>query len=373
MNADVALNPDTVSASGIRAGRLHPVLRSAWWSFIGLAALAVIGILVWQGITAHGNPDPAADHISRGAAIVDTGVLVFREGLEAILVLAALTASLVRTEEGYWKPVALGAGLSFTASFATWFVVVGLISSINAPTLHIQAATGLLAIIVLLIVMNWFFHRIYWTGWITHHNRRKRALTEGGGRTRSAVFRGLVIIGFTAVYREGFEVVLFLQSLRLRAGSAVVGEGVAIGLGLTALVALLTFVVQYRLPYKRMLVITGIMLGAVLLVMVGEQVQEMQQANWISTTTLNFHMPEWMNLWFGVFPTVESLGAQAFAAAFVIGSYFLARRVCAKKSVASPSTDASETPACIVPDCNACDFRDEHQQPIQVGLSQTGR
>ena len=66
---------------------------------------------------------PAAPGISRGAVVLDTGILVFREGLEAILVLAALTASLVRTEEGYWKPVALGASVSFMASVATWFRV----------------------------------------------------------------------------------------------------------------------------------------------------------------------------------------------------------------------------------------------------------
>ena len=68
--------------------------------------LLVLGILVWQAITAHGAPDPTADGISRPAAILNTSILVFREGLEAILVLAALTASLARTQQGYWKPVA---------------------------------------------------------------------------------------------------------------------------------------------------------------------------------------------------------------------------------------------------------------------------
>ena len=335
------------------------------------AGLLVIGVLIWQAVTAHGSPDPTADGISRTAAVLDTGVLVFREGLEAILVLAALTASLVRTEEGYWKPVAVGAGASFLASIATWFVVVAVISSINAPALHVQAATGLLAIVVLLVIMNWFFHKVYWTGWITHHNRRKRELTEGAaaGRARSAVFRGLVLVGFTSVYREGFEVVLFLQSLRLRAGSSVVLEGVLIGLALTLVVALLTFVIQYRLPYKKMLVFTGVMLGAVLLVMVGEQVQEMQQANWIPATTLGFHLPDWMNLWFGVFPTAESLGAQLLAAVLVIGSYFLARRVCVQKRDGNPRVAAT---ACIVPDCAHCDAvpqpDTERATRVQLGI-----
>ena len=315
------------------------------------AGMLVLAVLVWQAMTAHGNPDPTAAGISPTAVVLDTGILVFREGLEAILVLAALTASLVRTEEEYWKPVALGAGASFLASVVTWFVVVAIISSINASALHIQAATGLLAIVVLLVIMNWFFHKVYWTGWITHHNRRKRDLTENPGCSRAAIFRGLALVGFTSVYREGFEVVLFLQTMRLKAGSHVVLEGVSIGVALTLVVAMLTFVVHYRLPYKRMLVLTGIMLGAVLLVMVGEEVQEMQQAGWISTTSLNIAIPDWLGTWFAVFPNAECLLSQTFAATFVIGSYFLARRVCVRR----PPSDLTASPQCIVPDCANCD------------------
>ena len=95
---------------------------------------------------------------------------------------------------------------------------------------------------------------------------------------------GLGVLGFTSLYREGFEVVLFLQSYRLRMGGGVVLAGVAAGLVLTAIVAVLTFIAHRKLPYRRMLVFTGIMLGVVLLVMVGEQAQEMQLAHWLPTT-----------------------------------------------------------------------------------------
>ena len=311
--------------------RSRPILNVVAKIGIIIAALLVLSILIWQAVTAHGNPDPTIPGISHAAVVLDTGILVFREGLEAILVLAALTASLVRTKEGYWKPVALGASLSFLASIATWFIVVAIISSINAPALHVQAATGLLAIIVLLVIMNWFFHKIYWAGWITLHNRRKRNLTETSTRSPQAVFQGLLLLGFTSVYREGFEVVLFLQNMRLKAGSHVVLQGVLIGLGLSLIVALLTFVVQYRLPYRKMLILTGIMLGAVLLVMVGEQAQEMQQAGWISTTPVNIPMPDWLNVWFAIYPTAESLISQGVAGLFVAGSYFLARQIRRRK------------------------------------------
>jgi high-affinity iron transporter len=327
----------------------------AWRGGVMGAVALILGVLIWQAVTAQGNPDPTVQGISPVAAVADTGILVFREGLEAILVLAALTASLVRTEDGYWKPVALGAGVSFLATVATWFIVVAIISEINAPALDVQAGTGLLAIAVLLVIMNWFFHRIYWTGWITHHNRRKRALTEQPGRSRRAIFRGLALIGFTSVYREGFEVVLFLQSIRLQVGSHVVLLGVIVGLALTSVVAFLTFVAHYKLPYKRMLVLTGIMLGTVLVVMVGENVQEMQQANWMRTTPFPLYMPDWMNTWFAVYASWESLVCQAATIVFVVGSYVIARRMCAAKGAMAEAT------TCIVPDCDNCSIAQSSQ------------
>jgi high-affinity iron transporter len=134
------------------------------------------------------------------------------------------------------------------------------------------------------------------------------------------------MLGFTSFYREGFEVVLFLQNYRLKLGGKPVLLGVAVGLLLSILVAALTFVANRRLPYKRMLVVTGVLLGIVLLVMVGEQAQEMQLAHWLPTTplpSLEHVLPEWMGLWFAIFPTVETLLAQGVAAVLVLGSYFL--------------------------------------------------
>ena len=287
-----------------------------------LAALIVAGVLVWQAVTAAGNPDPAAKGLSPAAMIVSTGVLVFREGLEAILVLAAVTAGMARGEQkNYLKAVPVGGLVALLATVATWFAVVAIIAHVNAPELDIQAGTGLLAIVVLLVVMNWFFHKFYWTGWIANHSNRRKRLMESAETNQSRPFLGLALLGFTAIYREGFEVVLFLQNLRLQAGTALVVEGMALGLALTLIVAALTFVAHQKLPYKRMLVVTGVLLGGVLLVMVGESVQEMQQAGWLATTSIGISLPAWMGLWFSIFPNVQSLAAQAVAAAIVIGSY----------------------------------------------------
>ncbi len=298
-----------------------------------LAALLIISILIWQAVTASGMPDPTSKGISPAAMILSTGVLVFREGLEAILVLAAVTAGMARgKQKDYLRAVPVGAFLAFLATLVTWFVVVAIISHVNAPEMAIQAATGLLAIVVLLVVMNWFFHKLYWTGWIANHSNRRKRLMETATDSRSATFLGLALLGFTAIYREGFEVVLFLQDLRLKAGNVLILEGAAIGLALTLIVAALTFTGNKFLPYKKMLVVTGGLLGVVLLVMVGESIQEMQQAGWLATAPVNLPVPGWMGLWFSIFPNVQSLTAQAGAAALVIGSYVLVPHVSAWRS-----------------------------------------
>jgi high-affinity iron transporter len=309
---------------------MKPALRIG----IVVAALCVLAMLVWQGVTAHGAPDPTRPNTSPTVAFLDIGILVFREGLECILVLAAITASMTGAKRAHRRPVALGAGLAFIASLITWFIAVRIVGSLsdNMSALDLQAATGLLAVIVLLVIMNWFFHKIYWGGWIRAHNRRRKALLENAHAaeiSQSRLWFGLVLLGFTSLYREGFEVVLFLQSYHLRLGGAVVLKGALLGLVLTAMVAVLTFVLQQRLPYRKMLITTGILLGVVLLVMVGEQAQEMQLAQWIPTTpveSLQPYLPPWMGLWFAVFPTVETLVAQFIAGVLVIGSYFAARR-----------------------------------------------
>lgn len=303
--------------------------RAMNWILAGAASL-VVAALVWQGLTSSGNPDPTMPHLSRGAAILNAGLLVFREGLEAILVMAALTASLVGGNGSYRRPIAQGAFLAFGASIVTWFAAIGLLNNVNASQLHIQAATGLLAIAVLLVIMNWFFHKIYWTGWIKMHNSKRRSLLEDdaqGSAGQNRANMGLLLLGFSAMYREGFEVVLFLQSLRLRSGSGVVFQGVMVGLLFTAIVGALTFVLHHKLPYKKMLILTGILLAGVLVVMVGESVQEMQLAGWLSTTPVSLPIPAWMGLWFAVFPNIESLVAQAFAGVFVVGSYFVAEHL----------------------------------------------
>ena len=302
-------------------------------AILSLGAAAVVAVMIWQGVTEQGAPDPLRPNTSPTVAFLDIAVLVFREGLECILVLAAVTASMTGTKQAHRRPVAIGAGFGFGATLVTWFIAIGIMGSLmeNVPALDLQAATGLLAVVVLLVIMNWFFHKIYWGGWIRAHNRRRKSLLapgRAGTKGSSLLWWGLVLLGFTSLYREGFEVVLFLQSYNLRLGGNVVLKGALLGLLLSGMVAVLTFVLQQRLPYRKMLITTGILLGVVLLVMVGEQAQEMQLAHWISRTEIPWlvdRIPAWVGMWFAVFPTYETLLAQGLAAVLVVGSYYAAR------------------------------------------------
>ncbi len=311
-----------------------PKRNPLWTAFRVLliaAVLVVVGVLVWQGLTAHGNPNPASPNLSPAAATLDIGVLVFREGLETILVLAAIIASMTGPRAAQRKPIVAGAGIAFGATLITWFAAIGIMSNLqqNVSALNLQAATGLLAVVVLLVVMNWFFHKIYWGGWIAMHNRNKKRLLSSASVaeiSRRRLTWGLALLGFASLYREGFEVVLFLQTYYLQMGGQIVLLGALCGLFLTGIVAMLTFVAHRRLPYRKMLVLTGFLLGIVLLVMVGEQAQEMQLAGWIGATSIPWlKIPDWAGLWFSVFPTVQTLVAQAIALVVVVGSYFAAR------------------------------------------------
>jgi len=341
--ADFAPAPEPVPEPARAPSSIRP-MGTAGWILVAAAFLFVMGIMVWQGITTGGAPDPTKPATSPLTALFDIGVLVFREGLECILVLSSIMAGMNGVNRYQRKPVVWGAGVGWVATMITWFIAIGIIGSLsdNVSALNLQAGTGLLAVVVLIVIMNWFFHKVYWGGWITLHNRKRKELVNEvaeGMSTKARLYWGLGLLGFSSLYREGFEVVLFLQTYRLQMGDRIVLSGAALGLVLTAIVAVLTFIAHRRLPYRKMLVLTGILLGGVLLLMVGEQAQEMQLAHWIPTTKIPWLtniVPDWAGVWFSIFPTVETLAAQALAAILVIGSFYAAR----KSSSSAPAEPA---------------------------------
>ena len=139
---------------------------------------------------------------------------------------------------------------------------------------------------------------------------------------------GLVLLGFTSVYREGFETVLFLQAMTLEAGALTVLQGVALGLAGVVGVFVLVIKLERKLPHKKLLIATGVLITGVLVVMVGTTVQTMQKVGWIGVTPIQgLELPYWAGLWLGLFPTWQGLIAQTAAIVFVVGSYLAAEGV----------------------------------------------
>ncbi len=255
-----------------------------------------------------------------GAIATNAAVIVFREGLEAVLILASLMGSLKLQNQQYRKPLWVGTGLALLATVLTWSLARSVLLSLARYGETLEAIVSLIAIVVLLLITNWFFHKSYWDNWLAAFHGRKRRLLSG----ETGVWLGLISLGFTSVYREGFETVLFLQALVLDGGSTIVLAGVAIGLLLTCIIGFLTFRFQSRLPHKKMLIVTGIMIGAVLLVMVGKTTYVLQLLGWLPAHTMGFTLPYWAGMWFGIYATWEGFALQCLAAAIVIGSYLLA-------------------------------------------------
>ena len=301
--------------------------RLIWW----LAGLGIVSGLVYLMATAQTGPvDPTevGAQQSHGTIVFNSSMIVFREGLEAVLIFAAISASFVGANRGRRRPLVLGAALSFAATIATWFVVQAVLDVASPLGPKLEAITGFLAIVVLLLVLNWFIHNMYWSQWIGRHHRRRRELLAMGGMGATL---GLVALGFTSVYREGFEVVLFLQNLQLQDGTGTVLEGVGIGLAATAVVGVLTFWLHHKLPYRKMLIATGVLVGVVLVVMIGGTALTFADLGWIPRHETPFSVPEWMGSWFEIYPVWETLAAQVLAAVFVVGSYFLAEELKVKR------------------------------------------
>lgn len=260
------------------------------------------------------------------AVASNAAIIVFREGMEAVLILASLVASLRAHEQRHYRrPIIFGALLAGIATILTWVLATNLLHLLLPLGERLEALVSLVSIGVLLLITNWFFHRTYWTDWLANFHSRKRQIIGGNATLQIGQMLGLVLLGFTSIYREGFETVLFLQALVLDAGTIAVLQGVALGLLGAALLGVLTFRLQVRLPYKKMLIVTGVMIGVVLLTMVGNTVHVMQSVGWMPMNPIDgLYPPLWMGRWFGLFATWQGVGLQLAAAVFVIGSYFLA-------------------------------------------------
>jgi MFS family permease len=159
--------------------------------------------------------------VSRATVIADAGVIVFREGLEAVLILAAITASFTGARRGLRRPVLIGGLLGLLATAVTYELAQTILAAAGDGGLRLQAITGLLAIAVLLLVTNWFFHRVYWSEWIGRFNRRRKVLEQVdrfGFISGQALGFVLLVdsIGWRSVFLLNVPVAILVVSLGVR-------------------------------------------------------------------------------------------------------------------------------------------------------------
>jgi high-affinity iron transporter len=269
--------------------------------------------------------------LSPTAAMIGAIFIVAREGLEAVIILAALLAGLRGAENArIRRRIGAGGWLALGATAVLFVASRTLLQGLSHYGETLEAVISVVAVIVLLIVTNWVFHKYYWTGW----NARLRTLSKAAQRQQQTRWEGLALIGvgFVTIFREGFETTLFMQSLILEAGMRPVLLGLAIGGLFIGVVGLAVFSIGAKLPYRKMLVITGVLVIFVLFTFMGSTVRLFQTVGWLSVHPVSgLELPAWMGVWLGLYPTWEGL-LIPFGSFAYVGGMWLFVKVTAKRA-----------------------------------------
>ncbi|MBX8560342.1 cytochrome c/FTR1 family iron permease [Pseudomonas cichorii] len=244
------------------------------------------------------------DGLSVSLSYISGLLILLREGLEAILVLAAILAFLRNTgQQSAVRSVNAGWGLALLAGLATWALAAYVIDVSGAQRELLEGATALFASVMVLWLGVWMHDRRHADAW---QDYVKSSLVGGGGRF------GFAVLAFFSVYRELFEVILFYETLWLQAGPA--GHNAVLAGGATALVLLvgLAWVIlrgSAKLPLSLFFGINAALLCALSVVFAGHGVKALQEAGIFGTRPVPFFEFDWL----GIHADAYSLGAQAVA------------------------------------------------------------
>jgi len=247
-----------------------------------------------------------ADKSSGANLVMQSFVLLLREGFEAILVVAALMAFLAKagaTERR--RDVAKGALAAVAASVLTAVLVELLFQFTPVQREALEGVTMLLAAAVLFYVSYWLLSKIEAAKWTAYvKGRMEEALRAGSGFA-------LASVAFLAVYREGFETILFYQALFTSTGASGGTSAVLAGMlaGAVALVAVYVAITRFgmKVPLKPFFGVTSAMLYYMAFVFAGKGIAGLQEAGIVTTTVVEWapRLPV-----FGIYPTVQSLALQ---------------------------------------------------------------
>jgi high-affinity iron transporter len=253
-----------------------------------------------------------SDGLSWSLSYISGLLILLREGLEAILVLAAILAFLRNTgQQSAVRSVNIGWGLALLAGLGTWAVAAYAIDVSGSQRELLEGATALFAAVMVLWLGVWMHDRRHAAAW---QDYIKSSLVGGGGRF------GFATLAFFSVYRELFEVILFYETLWLQAGPA--GHNAVLAGGATALVLLvgLAWVIlrgSAKLPLALFFSINAGLLCALSVVFAGHGVKALQEAGIFGTRPVAFFDFDWL----GIHADAYSLSAQAVAIIAIIVLY----------------------------------------------------
>lgn len=258
-----------------------------------------------------------SDGLSWSLSYISGLLILLREGLEAILVLAAILAFLRNTgQQSAVRSVNIGWALALVAGLATWALAAYVIDVSGAQRELLEGFTALFASVMVLWLGVWMHDRRHAAAW---QDYIKSSLVSGGGRF------GFAILAFFSVYRELFEVILFYETLWLQAGPA--GHNAVLAGGATALVLLmgLAWIIlrgSAKLPLALFFGINAALLCALSVVFAGHGVKALQEAGIFGTRPVAFFDFDWL----GIHADAYSLFAQAVAILAIVVLYSRSKR-----------------------------------------------
>lgn len=248
------------------------------------------------------------------ATFISCFVLVLREGLEAILVIAAIIAYLVKTgKKKYIMSVYVGAlgGILVSILLAFLFgVVAGAQSGIAQEVF--EGIGMFVAVIVLFYVSNWMLSKSETEAWERYIHKKVEASVSTGNKWV------LIFAAFIAVAREGAELILFFQGVPVHGTSG--RNAMILAIVLSAIVLIAVFLVfrflTVRLPLKPFFLVTSILMYAMCFSFTGKGVSELQAAGVVNKTVI-----PWMGFemdFLGIYATYESLIPQIVVLVVII-------------------------------------------------------
>ncbi len=263
------------------------------------------------------------------AAFFQSLLIILREGFEAILVLGAVVALLLKTgHREYLSSVWTGAGLGLVASAVTAVVLKTVLAAMPASREIIEGATMLIAVVVLFSVSYWLISRAEAARWQQFIREKVDAALAHGGS------RALAFVAFLAVYREGAETALFYQALFAEGVHLALPLSLGIVVGFIALAIVFTLFYRYgvRIPLRPFFTATSLLLYYLAFVFMGRGIRELQEGNAVSMTVI----PGFPHIdALGIYNTVETVGAQLVLLALFV--FAVAKTFWPKRSVSLPT------------------------------------